>query len=449
MRACAIGSLAIAAVLALALGCDADRPDGTGAVTGRPCRPGEEHEELAAVGAWNWCGDPKAVYHEGTRRTTYVGWVDGEGSVRVGAHDHDTGEFVTSILHEGMERDDHDNPSILVLPDGRLAAFYCPHVRVPSAGEEGLMGMFYRISSSPEDVTAWGPERQLATNTAGSWGYTYPNAVSLSEEGGRIYLFWRGGNGQPAISFSDEGEYWVYAHTLFRSGKRPYAKYASDGASTIHFAFTDGHPRGEPTNNIYYASYRDTTFYRADGTPITGLRGLPLVPEAVDLVYDAKDAGARAWVWDIALDADARPVIAYATFPGDDDHRYRYARWDGAQWVDHEICASGSWFPEPIPDARGRHYYVYYSGGVTLDHDDPSVVYLSRQVDGIHEIERWETPDGGRTWESSAVTCGSSKNNVRPVVPRGRAPGGPEVIWMHGDYTHYTEYDTSLRVLLR
>lgn len=449
MRTRRMGPLAVATTLALAAGCAGSPPDDGGTPARAACRPGEECDELVATGAWNWCGDPKAVYHEGARRRTYVGWVDGEGSVMIGAYDHDSREFVTSSVHDSMERDDHDNPSIVVLPDGRLMVFYCPHVRVPGFGDR-LMGMFYRVSSSAEDVTAWGPERQLATNTQGSWGYTYPNAVQLSGEGGRIYLFWRGGNGQPAISFSDDGEYWVYAHTLFRSsGRRPYAKYASDGVKTIHFAFTDGHPRGEPLNSVYYASYRDSAFYRADGARITGFRELPLVPEEIDLVYDARETGARAWVWDIAADADGRPVIVYATFPEEDDHRYRYARWNGRRWLDHEICAAGSWFPEPIPDARGRRYYVYYSGGVTLDHDDPSIVYLSREIEGVHEIERWETSDGGRTWESTGVTCGSSRDNVRPVVPRGRAPDGPEVVWMHGGYTHYTLYDTSLRMLLR
>lgn len=449
MQIGAIRVLAIAATLVVTAGCGERPPDRAGGTAAPPCQPGERHEELVAVGAWNWCGDPKAVYHEGVHRRTYVGWVDGEGSVRIGAYDHDGGELVTSAVHEGMERDDHDNPSILILPDGRLMVFYCPHVRVPGEGE-GLMGMFYRVSVSPEDITAWGPERQLATNTQGSWGYTYPNAVQLSAEGGRIYLFWRGGNGQPAISFSDDGEYWVYAHTLFRSGgKRPYAKYESDGASTIHCAFTDGHPRGEPTNSIYYASYSDGAFHRADGTRIADLEDVPLTPESVDVVYDARETGARAWVWDIALGADGRPVIVYATFPEENDHRYRYACWDGERWSDHEICAAGSWFPKPTLDSRGRRYYVYYSGGVTLDHDDPSVVYLSREIDAIHEIERWTTPDGGRTWESAPVTCGSSKDNVRPVVPRGRTDGGPGLIWMHGEYEHYTLYDTSLRMMGR
>ena len=80
-----------------------------------------------------------------------------------------------------------------------------------------------------------------------------------------------------------------------------------------------------------------------------------------------------------------------------------------------------------------------------LDHEKPSVVYCSRPVGGIYEIERFETPDGGGTWFSYPVTSGSTMNNIRPGVPRGHIPGGIEVLWMHGGYIHYTDYRTSIR----
>ena len=37
----------------------------------------------------------------------------------------------------------------------------------------------------------------------------------------------------------------------------------------------------------------------------------------------------------------------------------------------------------------------YYSGGITLDHEDPRTVYLSRQTgEGIWDVETWTTADG-------------------------------------------------------
>ncbi|MCD4690158.1 BNR repeat-containing protein, partial [bacterium] len=264
----------------------------------------------------------------------------------------------------------------------------------------------------------------------------------------RTYLFWRGGDGRPTVSFSDdEGSTWEKAANLIYSeGVRPYMKIVSDGYETIHIAFTNGHPRHDPTNSLYYCCYTDSTFYRADGTHIIDFEDIPLFPKDADRVYDARADSVRAWVWDIALDAYDRPVIAYTNFPRVTDHRYRYARWNGSSWDDHEICAAGGWTVDANPEKYTIRAELWYSGGIALDHEDPSIVYLSRPVNGIFEIERWQTPDGGATWTREPVTCGSSSHNIRPIVPRGHTPDGPDVLWLHGDYIHYTDFQTSVRM---
>ena len=68
-------------------------------------------------------------------------------------------------------------------------------------------------------------------------------------------------------------------------------------------------------------------------------------------------------------------------------------------------------------DERGGHQ-PYYSGGITLDHESPDTVYLSRQVDGVFEIETLRTPDGGTTWSSTAITAASERTTY------GRSPPG-------------------------
>ena len=81
-----------------------------------------------------------------------------------------------------------------------------------------------------------------------------------------------------------------------------------------------------------------------------------------------------------------------------------------------------------------------YSGGVTLNHSDPRAVYVSAKRWGVFEIEKWTTPDQGKTWTWEAVTSESTKNNVRPVAPWGFNGSGVEVLWMHGDYYYYYYY---------
>jgi PKD repeat protein len=382
-------------------------------------------------GAWSWFADPRAV-HDAARGRTYVGWVTRDGDVKVAAYDHLTFARTTANLHPALERDDHANPAIQLLPDGRLRVFYSRHT-----GPQ----MYHRTSVAPGDVSAWHEEQTVPGNTVGPRGYTYPNPIRLEAER-RTYLFWRGGNYQPTFATQADGsEAWSAPSSLINvPGERPYAKYDSDGADTIHVAFTNAHPREADDVNIYYVAYRGGELRRADDT-LAGTLAAPLVPGPAELVYDGPQ---NAWVHDVAHDAEGRPVIVFARFPEPGDHRYMYARWTGAEWAVHEIAAAGGSISD---DGREEQY----SAGITLDHEDPSVVYLSHPVDGAYEVETWRTLDGGASWgERRVITSGSSVKNVRPVSPRGLMPFTSDlaVVWMRGVYTSYVDYSTSITTIL-
>ncbi len=405
--------------------------------------PSGQYPLLTSDGAWCWFGDPRAVRFRGVHDRIYAGWVDREGSIIVSSYDLESGEQVEHTLHSAFNRDDHANPSIQLQPDGTVVVFYTSH------GADVSEAMYYRVSERPEDITAWSELKEVGTNTEGPRGHTYPNPVRLSEEGGRTYLFWRGGNFKPSLSFTDDLVTWAPARTLIQSDQanvvRPYMKVASDGRSTIHFAFTDGHPRNEPQNSIYYVRYSGGVFTRADGSIVGSMEDLPLVHERADLVYDGRATDVRAWIWDMAEDDEGRPVIVYVRLPEEDDHRYHYARWTGEEWVDVELTAAGGWFPETPEGANEPE--PHYSGGIVLDHGDPSVAYLSRPVGGVFEIERWWTDDGGITWRSRPVTAGSMNDNVRPFVIRDHGESPPTVLWMENrHYRHYLDYDSNIRM---
>jgi hypothetical protein len=398
--------------------------------------PGESYARLAADGAWSWFGEPRAVFHEGEHRRTYAGYVTSAGDVKIAQFDHVSSEVVTGTLKEDLQRDDNASPAVAVRPDHRLMAFY--------SGHRGRW-MVYTLSSNAEDVTAWGKPRAAGGHTSEFAGYTYPSVAILAAEDHRRYAFWRGAGFLPTFVSSERGLDWSEPRALAGGAENePFFKIASDGESAIHMAFTNGHPRHEPVNSIYYVRYEGGAFRRVDGSRVGTMEDLPLSLDAVDLVYDANASGVRAWLWDVAVDSLGHPVIAYAAFPAEDDHRYRYARWDGASWVDVEVVPAGAWFPS-VEKGRG-HFDAYYSGGMALDQTDPSILYLSRPVGGVFEIERWTTRDGGRTWSSEAVTAGSTYNNVRPVVPLDHAPDGPGLIWMNGPYVDYEDFSTSLRM---
>lgn len=401
-------------------------------------------DTFTADGAWCWFSDSRALCISGQ---LYAGWVDSEGSVRVGVRPMDAGSTTaTSIttLAEKFERDDHDHPALLALPDGRLAAFYSSH---------GHGDTHFRTTLRPGDISEWTTDRTLGfdQHPPGPRGVTYANPFVLREEANALYVFWRGSDYKPTFSVSqDLGATWSEPRTLINehgrsTDNRPYVKYWGDGRARIDFAFTDGHPRNEPTNSIYFARYEHGAFHRADGTELGDVDTLPLQPSQCDRVYDGATAG-RAWIWSVAEDHDGNPAIAYTRLPKEDDHRYRYARWDGKQWQDFPIVPAGKWFPNTPPGETEPE--PHYSGGIAIDPADTATVYLSRPVDGVFEIEKWTTPDGGRSWNHEAVTSHSTADNVRPFVVPGTPAGETRVMWMcnDGGYRHYTDFHAKLMI---
>lgn len=391
---------------------------------------------FAEDGAWCWFQDPRAVYVNGIRERTYAQWVTHDGMLQVGAFDHQTGQVETYTLKGHWHADDHNVGSFIVLPDKRLMVFYAQHNRV---------GLYGRTSLHPEDIRAWGAEIPISESDR----ITYSHPCYLEEEG-RFFVFWRGPSWKPTFATSLDGQNWTEPQILLQEeGRedrsiRPYTKIVSDGKSTIHLAFTDGHPRNEPENSVYYLRYQEGHFYRADGSLVASAMDLPISHASSDVVYNGRSTGVRAWVWDIALTPDGAPVIAYTRLPSEDDHRYCYARWTGKEWFDTEITGGGKWFPQTPEGVKERE--PHYSGGIVINHNDPSVVYLSKEAGEFFELQRWETRDLGETWQSRAISQESRQLNVRPVVPVGYAGERDLVLWMYGEYEHFTRYNTGIRL---
>jgi len=392
-----------------------------------PAQAAGQSRELVDLGpgAWSWFADPRAVHFGGL---TYVGWVDRSGRVTVTSYNR-RGIQQRAIVKHFNVVDDHDNPALLFLPSGRLAVFYSHHFG---------RTMAYRVTQRPADLSSFGPPIRIPTNSRGRGGYTYPNPIRLRGEGDRIYLFWRGGNRNPTFSTNSPNRGWTRARTLvYVRGQRPYAKYASDGNRTIAAAFTNGHPR-ETATSLYFVKIRGGAVRGPSGKRISSLRGLPIRRGQASLVHSFRRTRLRAWVHDVALTRSGRPVVVYAAFRrnGANDHLYYYAVWTGRRWAKHLMTHAGG----PITSDR---YENLYSGGLTLKHGDPRTVYLSRQIGRYHQVEKWLTRNGGRSWARRRITR-SPTGNVRPIAPRGLPRGQEEIIWMHGRYNLYRAFRTSI-----
>jgi hypothetical protein len=181
------------------------------------------------------------------------------------------------------------------------------------------------------------------------------------------------------FSYTRDGRTWVPARELLRSNdpERPYSKYVGDGNRRIHGIFTEGHAN-HFKNSLYYLRYENSGLFAASGRRLGTLRSVPLHITKLDRIYKFTNAKGSAWPHDIALTSEGRPRIVYTRRVGHRD-AFFYAYHNGDKWVSRKIVDAGPGFSS------------FTSGGATLDHEDPRVVYLSRRSGAFHQVEAWFT----------------------------------------------------------
>jgi len=405
---------------------------------------------VADEGAWCWFADPRALHYEnasGTINSTYIGYIDVHGNVKATQYDWVRHRKTDVLIRSYFQPDDHNNPTFVVLPDERVMIFYTRHT------DEACI--WYRISQKPGDITALGEEKRLATanNT------TYPSPFILSDDPNHIYLCWRGINWHPTIarltmpdaagncSF-DFGPKQIVQST----GARPYAKYQSNGKDKIYLSYTTGHPDNEQPDWLYL---NVIDINHGNGPILRDVKGnqLSVIANGVHNVNKQDSyasahpaaivdntANIRNWVWQIVLDKDENPVIAYPHIDGaKTTHVYWYARWTGTEWRRTWVQYGGHAFHKNWNSTERC-----YSGGMSLDPDNINDLYLSIPTtngqynkDGVYEIWKYTIDDAGTVAGSEQITKNSTKNNVRPFIIPGSKNSPMRLAWMNGDYYYW------------
>lgn len=399
---------------------------------------------ITTDGAWCWFSDPRAIYVHGTDPGILTGWVTADGSIESAKIDLE-GEVTKQILAPKIDKDDHANPAFVELNNGGAAVFYVKHfdefVRSHITNNENHQ-FGDAILHDPFDKQEL--EKFPLRRTS------YANPFVLKEEAGKLYCFGRWTGFKPNMMVSDNnGETFSKSKVLitnypFDGNNRPYVKYYSDGVSKIHIVFTDGHPRNELTNSVYYAYYEKGFFWKADGTAICSIDQLPFEPKDATVVYKADEQNGKSWIYDIAADKKGNPVILFAKYPDDLNHIYYQARFDGTKWIECKICNSGKWFPHTIEGKTERE--PNYSGGMTINPMHTNEIFVSEQVNGVFEIVSYRINKKGSVVARNEITKNSSLDNVRPFIPRNMCKGDSRVVlWMQNEkYIHYTDFKTSI-----
>lgn len=370
--------------------------------------------ELTAQGegGWNSQSDYKAAYYNGR---TYFGWVATDGDVKIATYVHATRTVENEFtLHAAFEADLHVSPSILVRSsDHKILVFYTKH---------NGTGLFMRMSTNPEDTSAFAAEVNLDSSVGGSQ-YTYPTILQRPTGGIALYYRDRPGGSDTALSYtssSDGGSTWAAQQTLVTSSVMRYWKLTGTASNRIHCAMISGHPVTNAPTTVRHMYADATTWYNSSGTEIGA--SFPISFSSMTQVYDGADGS--AWLQGISVDTDDHPVILYKRGPyGQGDGDIMWAHWNGSSWDNHFVANMG-----------GSSEVIYAPGGAVLDESDPMNVYAM-----IYTIDQWElfkftTTDCGGSFTSHRITFDSAQANLWPATIRNRGDG-LSALWLRGTAT--------------
>lgn len=383
----------------------------------------------APQGGWTTPQTPKAVYYNGK---TYFGWVNGTtGGIYVAAYDHAAETVSSPFLIDTPGADTHNNPALLVRDsDKRIIVAFCQH--------DGP-NMFIRISTNPEDVTAFGAAQNLST---GSGDHTYPAIIQLTGVvNDPIYVFYRDISGTTGrlgyVVSTDNGATWSSVALLFTgaTGLIPYWSITTDSLSRIDVMTTNVETYGGTGLKIghFYIDGTDLKTYQTNGTEITASR--PFGIASITEVYDGADG--RAFVMDSRLVSGA-PRFTFNVADSGSTISSRMARWSGGAWLTSEIYAA-DWFPVDR-----------YFGSAAMNHADPDEVFAGiKSGASTSELYTFISPDGGATWDAgTAITTGSANLNAAPVGIANGVAGLP-VLWLVGTLSSSTVFDFGITGLRR
>lgn len=389
--------------------------------------PGVRELTAAPHGGWTTPQFPEAAYYNGK---TYFCWVNGTtGGLYVASYTHATGAVSTPFLIDTPGVDTHNNPALLVRDsDKRIVVAFCRHFGA---------NMFIRVSTNPEDVTAFGAAQNLGT---GSNDHTYPAIVQLTGVANDpIYVFYRDFSGTVTtttgrlayVVSEDDGATWSTVSYLMTgtSNLVPYWSITTDNDTRIDVISTDRDPYGSDGGTLviahFYIDGTDFSTYESDGTEITATRPFNLGDATT--VYDGADGD--SFVMDSML-SSGEPRFTFIVATSGSTISARHARWTGSAWTTSTIY-NADWFPVDR-----------YFGSAAFDHSDPSKVYVAKKTGAsTSELYRYTTPDNGATWDAGlALTSGSSNLNAAPIGIHNGVASLP-TLWLRGTISSSTVFD--------
>lgn len=367
---------------------------------------------------------PLAIYAPEVNKTFFVygGTTDESDKYllcMIGAYDHgkDLVAKPTVVYDKQGVDDPHDNPSLLIDPDGYLWVF------VSGRGQR-RPGFKYR-SREPYSIEAFDQVREEEM--------TYPQPWSVQGKG--MFHFFTKYTGVRELYFetSPDGRNWTadqkLAGIIEQPGERAghYQVSGVDGDKVA--TFFSRHPDGnvDKRTNLYYL--QSTDFGKSWQTAVGMTLPVPLTTlDNAARVQDYQSEGKNVYLKDLTFTAEGNPVCLYLTSgghepgPKNDPREWRVTYWQGSGWETSVITTSD---------------HNYDMGSLWIDGGQWTVAIPSGNEPQLHggggEVEIWKSSDAGKSWKKEMRVTRKSKRNhnyVRKVI-NGRAPF--QFFWADGN----------------
>jgi hypothetical protein len=379
-----------------------------------------------ATGCGRWYGlfnIPSAQYRNGR---TYVVYPNPQQRPVAMYYDHAARKWSKPVLvsTEGLDRDSHGNPAMLVDARGFLHVFWGCH----------LGPMRYARTEKPEDISTWVAQPPAAPRA------TYPQAMLTAS--GRVELFYRGGGHTDdwVLRGSDDGGRTWSAETGILDGVQPsdawYASSALGPDGSVHLGFVRQDYTEAPLMIRYdiFHVLRDAArvWRSASGERLT----LPLSPADANRhckVYDSRARQEITGGCSVVVDKQGRARLLFRTSgrpkPGTTiakvpPFHHRFAAWNGKAWDLADVgphVNSGFEFDEDfllraLPSGQLR-------------------AYVGVNVRGKSQLQEWASDDDSQTWRQARVIF--QQPGYALMTPKLVADAHPDAWLVFGQQDRY------------
>ena len=367
---------------------------------------------IGAFGTYTMKHRPLAIYSAEVDKTFFVFGGTTEENQRhllcmISCYDHKTGmvQKPTVVYDKGKVNDPHDNPAILIDPDGYIWVY------VAGRGNH-RPGYRYR-SVRPFDISAF--------EDKGGSIMAYPQPYYVNGKGHFLFETRYDGVRQLFYQTSPDGVHWSDYRQIAsiidpQLGETKSGHYQITGrcGDKLVTAF-NRHLNGscDTRTNIYFIQTTDfgEHWTLVDGTPVS----LPVTDRnAPCKILDVEHNGQNCYIKDVNFDTEGNPIILYVTSfghqpgPKQGPREWYTAHWTGKKWDFRFITTSTN---------------NYDSGSIWVDGKTWTVIAPTapgpQKWGQGGEVESWVSRNNGKTWKLAVrYTANSPLNHCyvrRPV----------------------------------